>query len=53
MKYKEILKQLAIKENVTEKEIEKEMQLAINLAGLNCSVEEFIKTSSKLIKDYI
>ena len=54
MNYQEIIKQLAEKENVSVKEIEKEMQTAINYAGLDCSAEEFIKTvSATVIKDYI
>lgn len=50
MKYSEILRQLARKENVSVKEIEQEMQQAIDLAGLNCSVKEFIETTKKAIK---
>ena len=53
MKYKEILKQLSIKENVPVAEIEKEMKNAIKLAGLNCSVKEFLQTTTAFIKDYI
>lgn len=53
MKYKQILKQLSIKENVSVKEIEKEMKAAIETAGLNCSVKEFLKTTTTIIKDYI
>lgn len=50
MSYKEIIKQIAIKENISEKEVEMEMEAAIRLAGFDCSVEDFIKMSSKLIK---
>ena len=54
MNYQEILKYLAKKENIAEKEVEKEMQIAINKTGLNCSAEEFIKTiTDVIIKDYI
>ena len=54
MNYREILKQLAAKENVSVQEIEKEMKKAITCAGLDCSAEEFIKTiTSLIIKDYI
>lgn len=50
MKYKQILKELALKENVSEKEIEREMKIAIEAAGLKCSVKEFIETTSNLLK---
>ncbi len=51
MNYNEILTQLAIKNNVSVKEIEKEMAFAISCAGLNCSVKDFIETTSaSLIK---
>lgn len=46
MNYNEILRQLAIKENVSVKEIEKEMKTAIKSAGLDCSVKEFIETTT-------
>ncbi len=49
MRYKEILKKLSIKENVSVKEIECEMQAAINNAGLDCSAKEFIETISFFI----
>ena len=49
MKYKKIIKELAFKEKVSEKEIELEMENAIKLANLNCSVEEFIKMASKQV----
>lgn len=51
MTYKKILRQLALKENVSVKEIESEMQAAIDYAGLDCSVKEFIEITSKLIKE--
>ena len=50
MKYKEILRQLAIQENVSEKEIEKEMQLAIKAAGLNTTPKEFIEKATKQVE---
>ena len=50
MNYKKILKQLATKENVPEKEIEKEMELAISLAGLDCSARKFIDVATKTIE---
>lgn len=50
MEYKQMLKQLANKENVSEKEIEREMQAAIKCAGQDCSVKEFIEITSNLIQ---
>ncbi len=49
MGYNEILKQLAIKENKTEKEIENAMQQAINRSGLECTAKEFIQIASFFI----
>ena len=46
-----MLKQLAQKENVSEKEIEREMQAAIRHAGYDCSVKEFIETAACLVKE--
>lgn len=51
MTYKKMLRQLALKENVSVKEIESEMQSAIDYAGLDCSIKEFIEIMSKLIKE--
>lgn len=51
MNCNKVLKQLATKENVSVKEIENEMKLAINSAGLNCSVKEFIETTAALLKE--
>ena len=51
MTYKKMLKQLAQKENVSEKEIEREMQAAIRHAGYDCSVKEFIETAACLVKE--
>lgn len=51
MTYKKMLRQLALKENVSVKEIESEMQSAIYYAGLDCSIKEFIEMMSKLIKE--
>ena len=54
MNYNKILKQIAVKENISEKEIENEMKKAITMAGYDCSVQEFIEMSVKLLeKDYI
>lgn len=49
MKYCEILEQLAIKENKPKNEIEREMKAALNYAGINCSVEDFIEITAKTI----
>lgn len=49
MTYEKNLKQLAIKENTSEKEIENAMQRAINMAGLDCSPKEFIEITSFFI----
>ena len=51
MTYKKMLRQLALKENVSVKEIESEMQSSIDYAGLDCSIKEFIEITSKLIKE--
>lgn len=51
MTYKKMLRQLALKENVSVKEIESEMQSAIKYAGLDCSIKEFIEITTKLIKE--
>ncbi|MBQ7288987.1 MAG: hypothetical protein IJW78_04585 [Clostridia bacterium] len=51
MNYDEILRYLANKNNVTIKEVENEMKEEISLAGLNCSVKEFIETTSILLKE--
>ena len=53
MNYNNILKQISEQENISIKEIETEMQNAINLAGLDCSAKEFVEKVSKRIKDYI
>ena len=50
MKYNEILRQIAIKENVSVESVENEMQIAIKFAGLDCSVKEFIETTASMIK---
>ncbi len=43
MDYRAIIKQLADKENVSSKEIEKEMEAAIKLSGISCSSKELIE----------
>ncbi len=49
MKYKDILKQIAKKENISVKEVEREMKLALQAANLDCSPQEFIKKTSKMV----
>ena len=51
MNYNQILKQIAVKENVSVKEVEKEMQAAIKAAGLDCSPKEFIETTALLVRE--
>ncbi len=54
MKYKEILKELSVKENTSPKNIEREMEFALKLAGLDCSVKKFLDSVIFLLnKDYI
>ena len=54
MTFKEILKQIAAKENVSTEEIESEMEVALSFAGLDCSAEEFVEFAAALInQDYI
>ena len=51
MSYKKALKELAKRENTTTKNIELEMQKAIELAGIDCSVKDFVNTVTKIIKE--
>ncbi len=53
MKYEKIIRQIALKENISEKEVEQEMQSAIDAAGLDCTVKEFIKIMSSKLKKTI
>ena len=53
MNYSKILKQLTIKENVSVDELESEMRAAINSAGLNCTVKDFIVTTVTTLKKTI
>ena len=46
MKYEDMLKQLATEKNISEKEIEGEMQKALDSAGINCTAKEFIEMVS-------
>lgn len=49
MKYHKILKLIADKENVTVKEIEKEMEAALKAANINCSPQQFIKSITQKV----
>ena len=51
MPYKTILRQLAIKENKSEHQIEREMQQALIGAGLDCTVQEFVELTSFFINE--
>lgn len=51
MKYKKILKHLSKKENISTKEIQREMKIALMCAGIDCSVEKFIETTANLLKE--
>ena len=49
MKYRQILEQIATKENTTPKQVEKEMKAALKAAGLDCHPKEFIEKASVTI----
>lgn len=55
MRYEDIIKQLAINENVSVEKIEEEMEKALSFTDLNCTAKEFIEITSTIIinKDYI
>lgn len=53
MNYEDILLRLAIKENKSKEEIEKEMQKAIKYAGIDCPVSDFVFSVAAFIKDDI
>lgn len=50
MNYNRILKQIAAKENISVKEVEREMEIAIRAAGLDCSPKEFIEKTALLVR---
>ena len=51
MGYYDVLRKIAIKENISVEEVENEMKMAIALAGLDCSVKEFVEvTAASIIK---
>ena len=49
MNYNKILRELSKKEKISKKEVEFEMQKALNISHLNCSAEEFIENTTKII----
>ncbi len=51
MKYREILKAISKKENVSINEIEREMENALALAGIECSAKEFIEKAAQSINN--
>ena len=46
MKYKEILEQIAKKEKISPAQVEKEMELALKAAGINCGVKKFLEITA-------
>ena len=50
MDYNSVVKEIAKRERVTVSEIEKEMEKAIELAGLKCSPKEFIEITAAMVK---
>ncbi len=51
MTYENILREISLKENVSVEEIEREMQTAINAAGLDCTAKEFIEITSFFVNE--
>lgn len=51
MKYREILKIISKKENVSTNEIEREMENALALAGIECSAKDFIEKIAQSLSD--
>lgn len=51
MNYKKLLKKIAHKENISVKELEREMSAALKAAGETCSVKEFIEKTSEIVKN--
>ena len=45
MNYKKILKNIAEKEKISVKVVEKEMLAALRAAGMTCSVKEFLENA--------
>lgn len=53
MNYEEVLKQIAKKYNISTKEVEQEMQKALNLAGYNIEPKIFIASAIVELKKTI
>lgn len=51
MNYNKIISRMAKQENVTKEEIEREMKIAIALAGLDCSPKQFITKVATMVKE--
>ena len=51
MKYNEILKKIAKDNNSSKKAVEAEMERALRLAGVNCSVKEFIENAANNLQN--
>ena len=50
MNYRKIIRCVAEKENISKKEVEKEMKKALTAAGLQCTPQEFIQKITTTIK---
>ena len=51
MNFNKIIKIIAKREKTSKREILAQMQLALREAGLECSVKEFIKQTTKVISE--
>ncbi len=48
MNYRDIVKQIARQEQISEEEVEEDMKAALGMAGLDCSAREFIENAALL-----
>ena len=53
MKYREVIKIIAKRENIKCKTVRAEMKKALQAANIDCSVREFIERTVVSMKDYI
>ena len=53
MRYDDIISELAIKENISKEEVNREMSAALSDAGIECSVEYFVFEVAKYLRYYI
>ncbi|MBO4733163.1 MAG: hypothetical protein J5662_01670 [Clostridia bacterium] len=54
MKYKRIIREIAKKHNVSEKEVDSQIRFALKSSGINLSPEIVIKIATqKIKKDYL